>query len=51
MGFTKTCPLCKQDSFSLVDYMSHIKNNHNKESPEAFVEKKDELKWSFRNVD
>ena len=51
MGFTKTCPICQQDYFSLVDYMSHIKNNHSKESPEVFVKEKGELKWSFKNND
>jgi len=49
MGFAKTCPICTQDFSSLVTYMSHIKNNHNKESPTAFVKEKGELKWSFRN--
>jgi len=49
MGFTKTCPICKQDFFSLVSYMSHIKKNHDKESPEAFVKENGELKWSMRN--
>ena len=51
MGFTKTCPICTQDFFSLVTYMSHIKSNHNKEAPTAFVKEKGELKWSFRNDD
>jgi hypothetical protein len=51
MGFTKTCPICKQDFFSLVTYMSHIKNNHSKESPNVFVKEKGELKWSLRNDD
>jgi hypothetical protein len=51
MGFAKTCPLCKQDFISLVTYMSHIKSNHGKISPEEFVKDDGELKWSFRNDD
>jgi len=29
--------------------MTHIKNNHSKESPEEFVKIPGELKWSFRS--
>ena len=49
MGFAKTCPLCKKEFFSLVDYMSHIKNNHKKENPDIFVRENGELKWSLRD--
>ena len=49
MGFTKTCPVCKKVFFSLVDYMSHIKNNHKEEHPEIFVRKDGEIKWSLRD--
>lgn len=51
MVFKKTCPLCKENFLSLGVYMTHIKNNHDKISPEAFVQNSDELKWSFRNSD
>jgi len=51
MAFTKNCPLCEQEFFSLVSYMSHIKNNHNKESPDVFVKEPGELKWRLRNAD
>jgi hypothetical protein len=47
MVFSKTCPACKQDFFSLVNYMSHIKNNHGKIHPEEFMKSNVELKWSF----
>ena len=49
MGFSKSCPICNQDFGSLVNYMSHIKNNHEKVSPEEFVRSNEETKWSFRN--
>ena len=49
MVFSKTCPLCKTDFISLVNYMSHIKKNHDKVPPEEFVKKHDEVKWSFRS--
>jgi len=49
MGFTKICPLCSQVFVSLETYVSHIKNNHSKESPKEFVKKYGELKWSWRN--
>ena len=51
MGFSKMCPICKQGFVSLVNYMSHIKNNHSKVSPEEFVKNSGELKWSFKNND
>lgn len=51
MGFNKTCPICNQDFVSLVNYMPHIKSNHNKTSPDLFVKGNGELKWSFRNDD
>ncbi|MCV0400803.1 MAG: hypothetical protein K5777_02290 [Nitrosopumilus sp.] len=51
MGFTKTCPVCNENYFSLVTYMSHIKNVHSKESPEVFVKESGELKWRLRNDD
>ncbi len=50
MGFSKTCPLCQKPFSSLVNYMVHIKNNHSKESPEAFLRDDKELTFSFRNV-
>lgn len=49
MEFSKVCPICKEHFESLEDYMSHIKNNHAKVSPQKFVKSVDELKWSFRN--
>ena len=49
MGFNKKCPRCTQVFVSLETYMSHIKNNHSKESPEEFVKNNGELKWSFRS--
>ena len=51
MGFTKICPVCNENCPSLVTYMAHIKNNHNKESPETFVRESGELKWKLRNDD
>jgi len=51
VGFTKTCPVCNENYFSLVTYMSHIKNVHSKESPEVFVKESGELKWRLRNDD
>ena len=51
MGFAKTCPVCNENYSSLVTYMSHIKNNHSKESPETFVRESGELKWRLRNDD
>ncbi|MFQ5475514.1 MAG: hypothetical protein ACE5DT_00600 [Nitrosopumilus sp.] len=51
MGFSKTCPLCLQSFSSLAIYMSHIKSNHSKISPEAFVKDNNELKWSFKQND
>ena len=48
MGFSKTCPICMQNFFSLLTYMSHIKSNHNKISPKEFTKNNNELKWSFR---
>ena len=51
MGFSKTCPLCLQNFFSLVTYMSHIKSNHSKVSPKEFVKYNTELKWAFRKND
>ncbi|MCA9811799.1 MAG: hypothetical protein KC483_02935 [Nitrosarchaeum sp.] len=48
MTFSKTCPVCKQDFLSLVNYVSHIKKDHDKVSPEEFVKNQGELKWSFR---
>lgn len=48
MGFSKTCPICKNDFSSLMTYMSHIKSNHSKTSPEAFVKDNHELKTGFR---
>ena len=51
MTFNKTCPICNQKFSSLIAYMSHIKNDHSKESPESFVRKPGELKWRLRNDD
>jgi len=51
MGFNKTCPICNQNFLSLVNYMSHIKSNHSKTSPDLFVKEQGELKWSFRTDD
>ena len=51
MTFSKTCPICEQDFTSLVDYMSHIKNNHSRESPSTLVREEGELKWRLRNDD
>ncbi|QLH02742.1 hypothetical protein C5F47_03815 [Nitrosopumilus cobalaminigenes] len=51
MGFAKTCPVCNENFSPLVTYMSHIKNNHNKESPQTFVREAGELKWRLRNDD
>ncbi|HSB83101.1 MAG TPA: hypothetical protein VLD64_01260 [Nitrosarchaeum sp.] len=51
MGFSKTCPLCKQTFLSLVTYMSHIKNNHNKVSPDMLTKDTVELKWSWTKND
>jgi hypothetical protein len=51
MVFTKTCPVCNENYSSLVTYMSHIKNNHSKESPETFVRESGELKWRLRSDD
>ena len=48
MAFNKTCNVCKQNFSSLVGFMSHIKNEHSKEKPSAFVKEVDEMKWSFR---
>ncbi len=49
MAFGRICPLCKQNFFSLVTYMSHIKNSHSKIPPEEFVKTEVEIKWSFRS--
>lgn len=49
MKFSKTCPVCNEDFSSLNLYMSHIKIKHSKVSPEKFVKKTEELKWSFRD--
>jgi len=49
--FTKKCPVCNETFSSLESYMEHIKNNHNKESPEKCVKNNEELKWSLRNTD
>jgi hypothetical protein len=47
-AFNKTCNVCKQNFSSLVTFMSHIKNEHSKEEPSAFVKNSDEIKWKFR---
>jgi len=51
MTFSKICPSCNEKYSSLVTYMSHIKNNHSKESPESFVKESGELKWTLRSDD
>ncbi|QUC64121.1 hypothetical protein NsoK4_06635 [Nitrosopumilus sp. K4] len=51
MAFSKTCPVCKQDFSSLLDYTLHIKDSHSKAHPEEFVSNKEEIKWSFRQQD
>jgi len=51
MGFSKTCPLCKQTFLSLVTYMSHIKSNHDKVSPDILTKDTVELKWSWTKND
>lgn len=51
MVFEKTCPICDTIFHSLESYMGHIKDNHNKESPEKFVQRNEETKWSFRGTD
>ncbi len=51
MGFDKTCSICKQVFSSLENYMSHIKNQHDKVRPEEFVKDSGELKWSLRGDD
>ncbi len=51
MTFTKICPACNEKYSSLEAYMSHIKNNHSKESPESLVREPGELKWRLRNAD
>ena len=51
MAFSKICSLCNHEFTSLENYMSHIKNNHEKVSPEEFVRQHGELKWSFRNAE
>jgi hypothetical protein len=51
MGFSKVCPICKQNFSSLVSYMAHIKSDHSKEDPQTFVREHGELKWRLRNDD
>ncbi len=51
MVFSEIYPICNENYSSLVTYISHIKNNHSKESPESFVRELGELKWRLKNVD
>ena len=50
MGFNKKCPICEQNFSALIAFMTHIKEKHDKVSPEALASERTELKWSFRKA-
>lgn len=50
VAFDKICPLCKIMYFSLSEYMSHIKDEHDGVSPETLINNNEELKWKLRDV-
>ncbi len=47
-GFKKRCPACAKNFSSLVEFMKHVKNEHEDISPEKMAEMGKEHKWKLR---
>lgn len=47
-SFKKRCPVCANNFSSLVEFMKHVKNEHEDISPEKMAEMGKEHKWKLR---
>lgn len=48
-GFEKVCPVCEKKFSSLVEYMTHLGQEHKDLPPDRIAKMNKEEKWNFRN--
>ena len=45
--FKKECPVCQKQFSNLIEYMTHLGNDHREISPDRLVKLDKEEKWKF----